>query len=264
MTLFRQQLRAGLLAAAGWSAGLGLLTYWTATFYTTAARSQAALEAYIRNLPAGWRELLSSAGSLSSLGGWLSMEVFSWLPLLTAVYAATAVATLVSRELDAGTMEFLLGLPVGRHRLLAERFAAFALELAIVHLAVGAGAELGAVAIHQPLPLAAVARVLAMAYLATLAVSALMLLVSLFIADYGRAVLTGLGVGVGLFFADMLLRAAGRGQAVLPWLVYGRFDAGRLLGSGAGAPAAAAVLAGYAAVFLAVALGVFGGRDLGT
>jgi len=260
MTLFRQHFRAELGALLGWAAGLGLYAYFIATFYANVAKERTALEEYMKNLPPSLKVIFGNEVSLATLAGWLQVEIYSYLPLLLAIYAAIAVAGIISREIDRGTAEFLFGLPVGRIRLVLARFAAFALNVALLHFTVYAAAWAGAARIGEAFPFDASLRVVAMSYLAVLAVSALLLLTSVFIPDYSRALFTGLGISVGLYVFSMALRAAGK-EALLPWLIFGRYDAAALVRTGANV-VDAAVLAGYTVVLVAAAVWAFSRRDL--
>jgi hypothetical protein len=83
-----------------------------------------------------------------------------------------------------------------------------------------------------------------------------------FVSDYGRAVFIGLGVCVGPYFVSIALRASEKAPGLLPWLVFGRFDAGDVMARGASLAADTTVLLAYAVVGIAVACGIFRTRDL--
>lgn len=262
MIYFRQHLRTGRGALLGWAAGLGLLTYFVVALFPTIKSQSAAMDAYMASMPPAVKAMFGGQVSIGTLVGFLNVELFSWLPLLMTIYAAIAVAGIISREIDSGTAEFLFSLPVGRGRLVLERFAAFAVHLALLHALVVAAAWAGAAGIDETFPLAASLRVSAASFLVALAVAALLLLISVFVPDYSRALFTGLGTGAGLYFASIALRAADAGSAVLPWLIFGRYDSSALLEDGAAMAGDMAVLAANAAVLAAAAALAFSRRDL--
>lgn len=239
---------------------MGLMTYFQTVVYNSIT-NKTAIEEYMRDLPPAFKAMFGDQVSLATLKGWLQLEVFGWLPFLMAIYAGVTVAGIVSRELDRGTAEFLFGLPVGRARLVLTRFAAFGLTLALLHLAILAGTRLGAAVIDEAYPLKGSLNTLGASFIVVLAMGALDLLVSVFIADYSRALFAGLGINAGLYFTTVALQAGGVGKGLPPWLVFGRYDVSQLMGQGVGA-ADVAVLAGYVGVLLALAVGAFSRRDL--
>ena len=63
--------------------------------------------------PESLRELLGAA-DISTIDGWIHIELLSWLPLVLAIYGGIFAATNVSREAEQRTLDFTLGLPVSR------------------------------------------------------------------------------------------------------------------------------------------------------
>jgi ABC-2 type transport system permease protein len=262
MTLIRQHFRSERGGLTGWLIGVGLYSFYLTTLYQTVGKSMSVFEEYMQAMPPYIRAMIGGSFTLSSLGGWLQIELFSYLPFLLLIYASSAVSAIVSRELDRGTAEFLFGLPISRVRLLLARFAVFAVNVALIHGTLYLAAAAGAHYIDQAFPYEVGLKVVALSYLTVLAVSSLLLLLSVFIPDYSRAMFAGLGLATGLYFVTILLRAAGSGAAILPWTIFGRYDPSVIAKAGSHIGRDAVALIANTAVFLSAAVVAFARRDL--
>jgi ABC-type transport system involved in multi-copper enzyme maturation permease subunit len=263
MILFRQYFRAERDSLIGWSLGLFGVTWLTAAIFPGEDNAgMAALQQFIDQLPASAKALLGHILPSNTLAGWLEINVFSFLPLLMAVYAAIAVAGIVSREIDRGTAEFLFSLPVDRPQVVLARFAVFASNVVLLHGAVLAGGWFGAAGLHLAFPLIQTLRVLWLSVLVTLALSGGLLLWSIFVPDYGRALFGGMGAAVALYVVAIALRASGKAAALLPWLIFGRFDAGAAMQGDLPLVEDSAILLGTALLLAVAAATAFAERDL--
>lgn len=86
--------------------------------------------------PDGFEAFFGDTGSFSTPAGWLGLEMFSlMLPMSLAIIGIGAGASAIGREENSGTLELLLSSPISRGRILIEKFAGIAAQLAIVCLA---------------------------------------------------------------------------------------------------------------------------------
>lgn len=261
--LFRQYLRLGRGALLGCAAGMAAYTWFVVSLYPSLGGAKGgSLQQYLQQLPPALKAIVGSRLSLATLDSYLAAEIYSLLPLVLAVYAAVAAAGVLCREVDQGTAEFLFAQPVSRTQVLLGRFAAIAVQLLAVHAAVLLAAWGGAAAAGQSLSLAGSLRALALSSLVALALAALMLLLSLAFSDSSQATFAGLGLALGLYVVTVALRAAGRYHRLLPWLIFGRFDATVAVSTADGFARAAAALLAYALLFVTAAAVLVERRDL--
>ncbi len=76
--------------------------------------------------------------SLSSIGGWLGGQVYTFLWLLgLGIYFAYTSAGMIAGDVETGRMDLLLSFPVSRAQLVAEKFAALLLPLLVLNIVVG-------------------------------------------------------------------------------------------------------------------------------
>lgn len=150
-------------------------------------------------------ELISALGleTLASPSGFLNGNLYAlFLPLLFAVLGIMHMNALTAGDEDAGRLELLLALPVGRVSVYLSRFVAVVLVLAVVALLVGATVGFGASAVGMELDGAGV-----------VAATSSILLLAVFHAALALA-LAGLGLRAGVVLAGSF------GVLVLGYVAY--------------------------------------------
>jgi ABC-2 type transport system permease protein len=119
-------------ALVWWSAGLvGMVALMVAVFPTV--RDNPQLNTLVQDYPEALKAFIAFGGDLdyTSGAGYLGSELFSFMvPLLLLVAAIGAGARATAGEEEAGTLDLLLANPLSRRRLVAEKGAALAGEVA--------------------------------------------------------------------------------------------------------------------------------------
>ncbi len=262
LTVFRNYWRAERGALVGWAVGLAAYAYYISAFYKSTEHDWQPLLEYLNHMPAGLKALVGGELSSRTVAGWLRLELLSYLPMLASIYVSIVVAGIISKEIERGTAEFLFAQPISRARLVLTRFVGLALNLAILHLVVFGGAWVGIASIGEEFPAWVALRTVSVAWLAVMAVAALLLLISVFVPDYTRTLFTGLGVSTALYVLTVALRASGRENALTAWTIFGHYDPAKLVESASGVWEHAAILAATTIVFLTAAVLIFRRRDL--
>ncbi len=128
-TLFDQ--RRALL---GWSIGLAGVALMYAGFYPSV--NDPAFAEAMANFPEGMMEAFGW-NDLTSAAGYLGSTIFGLLiPILTIILAAAAGARAIAGDEEAGTLELLLSMPVGRNRVVWQRALALVIVVALAGLVV--------------------------------------------------------------------------------------------------------------------------------
>ena len=120
-----------------WGIGLGFLGLYIMLMIPNVD----ALEQYARvveSVPPVMLDMfgISDAAALATPAGFISFGFFGYTLLIMAAFAVMAGLHITANEEDDGILDLVLSLPVTRGRVLAERFAAWALMAIII---VGAG-----------------------------------------------------------------------------------------------------------------------------
>ncbi len=116
-----------------WALGLAGISLMYASLYPSIRKTGNAM---LANYPQALREALNLQ-DIASPAGYLSTTVFGVLvPLLTILFSVAAGTRVIAGEEEAGTLDLLLAHPVGRTRVVVQRFAAIAVFLAVLASAV--------------------------------------------------------------------------------------------------------------------------------
>ena len=126
--LFKRGMRDYRSQLLSWGLGMGVLLCLTATLYPSIGPLY---EDMIDSLPQGWAGFIG-AGDASTLEGYLSMEFFSYVHVVLAVFAILAGGAAIIGEESAGTMDLLLAQPVSRLRVAVAKLAALAVSIVLI------------------------------------------------------------------------------------------------------------------------------------
>ncbi|GAA3750193.1 ABC-2 type transport system permease protein [Spinactinospora alkalitolerans] len=120
----------------GWTVGLAAVTLLYTSFYPSMRDSGEAMQEYMRSLPSGLMEAMGWT-DFSSAEGYLGATVFSLLgPVLTLVAAVMVGARAIAGDEEDGGLDLVLAHPVGRVRVLLERFAGLAVFIGVLGITV--------------------------------------------------------------------------------------------------------------------------------
>ena len=264
MNVARRFLQDRRRSSAWWGLAMAGLVLFTVAFYPS-IKGQASIDQVVQDLPPAVRALLGGEqASLTTAPGYLYARLVSTLlPLVLLVFAIAAGSYAIGGSEEDGTLELVLAQPVGRRRVLLERF--FALAVLVAGLTAVAG---GAILALSPLFGALEGVSIAGLGAAVLAAGGLALMhgalafaVGAAVGRRGPATAAAAAVAIGGYLAYGVLAATaapGWLRAVTPWEWYLRNN---MLVKGPSLVPLAASLAVTAALALAAVV-AFERRDL--
>lgn len=235
--LMKQHAKSEWVSLLVWSLILGAFVFFTVLLWNFALTQgmMADLESIMRNIPAALRGALGFE-SFATLNNWLqfySVNFAGFMALPILAYVALFAASMVTREMDRRTMEFLLSLPVSRWQVIVSRWGNLAIALAVLHVAHFVALVLGVLSVGEEPAIGRYLLVELNAALLYLAIGSVMLVVSLLTDDYGRGLVFTFLIGYGLYFlhagTDGAQGLLGKLHAALP---FGLFNAQAILGQG--------------------------------
>ncbi|MGE5485861.1 MAG: ABC transporter permease subunit [Ignavibacteriales bacterium] len=216
-----------MLIRQHWRREAPSLISWSIILFTTMLPMTLSVELVLRGtgmeqisrlleqLPPALRSFMGPTAGQVTLNMWAISLVFRTMaPLLLTIYTAMATLTILTREADAGVMDFLMALPIRRSRLMLSRFLVLVCNLAILHAVLLSAASLGAVLLGYELALRQYALIAANGYLVQLALASLLLVVSIFVDDYTQGLFVTIGLGLGLYFLSVTVEP----RSSLAWL----------------------------------------------
>jgi len=148
LRLLYQELNSRRGSVLGWGIGLGLFAFMIVTMFPSFAPEMAQFESLLEN---DIYKLMGEFTAIATLEGFVSTEVFSFAPLIFAIYGAFAGATALAGEEEAGTLELTMSLPVRRWQLVLTKAVGLGITIFFALVLVGVGLVLGLLAIEGKL-----------------------------------------------------------------------------------------------------------------
>ena len=128
-TIFRAALARFRGQILGWGLALFLLSVMTTARYEIVRENQAQMQELLKGSAGKFAAMFGDTSKLTSPEGFLSLALFSYLPLILGVFAVLAGSGLLAADEEAGTLDLVLAHPVSRTSLFVGRLLAFAAAL---------------------------------------------------------------------------------------------------------------------------------------
>lgn len=163
-------------------------------------------EAYIQSLPPAVRRAFGgNVASFTEIEGFLAIELYQWLWLLVlGAYFAYVAATLVSDEVEDGTIDVLLVHPVSRTRVVVGKYLSLVPAVLVMNAATMLGTYAMTVLIGEEMALRPLLLMHGLSSVYLLACAAVGLLASVVFVTGRRAQTVGAGVIFAMFLIDSL------------------------------------------------------------
>lgn len=213
MTVLALDLAARTRAALGWwmLGILGMAAYAVSAYETLSGLEE--LSRLYEQYPPAVRKLFGDV-DLGTLNGWLQVEIVSYLPLLLAIYAGIFAAGSISREVEQGTVDFILGLPVSRTRFILSRLVVGLWNILLICLALFAVLVVGVAIIGHTPSAGNYALALANAFLLSAALLAAYVAVAAAVDEQARVTGITLGLTLVLYILTGALKATDAPQEI--------------------------------------------------
>jgi ABC-2 type transport system permease protein len=222
-----------------------------------------------RLLEAYPEELLAVVGgsvegvSFFTVEGFLSVEYLSlWWIVILSGFAIGSATGMVAKEVEEGTIDFLLVQPISRTTVILSRFTALTSYLVVlVAISIGTLGLAGA-AYDVEISTAGLVAVGVMGLVVSLVVSAYTLLLSLIIKGRGRAVALSVAILIGAHIVNALAPISETLDAIRFLSFFYYYRPAEALVAGEAPWSDLAVLLAMTAVALAASLAVFRKKDI--
>jgi ABC-2 type transport system permease protein len=135
LNLLRYELRGRRWGILGWGLALALFGYYIIILFPEFAPELAEFD--MGNIE--FYQMLGDFSDMGSFAGFLSAEMFTWVPIMLGVYAIVSGTGTLAGEEDSGTLELLMALPLPRWKLVLIKVLALAVALLLILLLLGLG-----------------------------------------------------------------------------------------------------------------------------
>ncbi|MDA1330040.1 MAG: hypothetical protein DWG76_04810 [Chloroflexi bacterium] len=133
LTVFKHTLSRSRGAIFGWGLTLALLGMMFVPFYDTIVENAAAFEELMAIYPPEIMAFFGGAADFTSPEGFLSLEYFSFMPLVIGVYAVLAGSGMLADDEEKGVLDLIAAQPISRSALFWGRlFSLWAIQLVIL------------------------------------------------------------------------------------------------------------------------------------
>jgi ABC-2 type transport system permease protein len=124
-TIFRYRLARLRGQILGWGIALALLAVILVQFYGTIVEQQEQFDQLLEHYP---KELIAFFGNMDSFAtpsGYLTIEFFSYMPLILGIFAVLIGSGLLASDEESGRLDLIMAHPVSRTALFVGRLLAF-------------------------------------------------------------------------------------------------------------------------------------------
>lgn len=200
-----RNLRDKKRALLAWSIGLALLTFFTMAFWPS-IRGNAQYDKLLKQMPDTLKAFVGDQ-PFSTPEGYLQAQLFLYVvPVLFMIYAIGRGADAIAGEEERRTMDLLLSVPVGRGRVVLEKFAAMVVGVGLLGLILLILLELCAKLFDMNIGFENLAAATLGSALLGLVFGAVALAVSASVGKKGLAVATAAALATAAFFINSIAR----------------------------------------------------------
>jgi ABC-2 type transport system permease protein len=145
ITVFKHSLKKYRGAILGWGITLALLAMMFGLFFDSISANGAQFQALLETYPKELIAFFSASGAfdMTTAEGFLSIEYFSFMPLVIGVFAVLAGSGILAADEESGILDLIASQPVSRSSLFWGRFFALIVTLILILTLGYAGVMLG-------------------------------------------------------------------------------------------------------------------------
>ena len=125
MTIFRYTLRRFRGQILGWGIALALLGMLLVSMYDMIAAEQEQFQDLLEIYPPELTAFMGDISTMATPEGWVSLEFFSFMPLILGIFAVLTGSGLLVSDEENGRLDLIMAHPVSRAALFLGRLLAF-------------------------------------------------------------------------------------------------------------------------------------------
>lgn len=132
LAIFKNSLNKTRGSILGWGISLALLGAMFIPIYPTIRDAGDLMDQYLELFPPEMLAFFGDISSMSTPAGYLSLEYFSFIPLVLAIFAIGAGSGMIAGDEENGTLDLIAAHPVSRSSLFLGRLFAFLASLLLI------------------------------------------------------------------------------------------------------------------------------------
>ena len=143
LAIFWRKLKKNGLMILGWGIGLAALGYLLFNIYDRIFLQNVDLQQIMGAFPEEVFAFFGDADNIFDLEGYLTLEFFSYVPIILGIMAVSSAGSLIAKGEDEGTLEVILAQPVSRTAVFWSKLAAVLVSLGLILAITWGGFALG-------------------------------------------------------------------------------------------------------------------------
>ncbi|MTI96157.1 MAG: multidrug ABC transporter permease [Firmicutes bacterium] len=213
MFILLRELRSNRRSLLIWMLALAALNLFVISLYPTFAGDAEQMEEFMTMFPEEFMRIFGMDRlSMADAIGFYAVEAYFMVILFGSVFAAMLAATMLAKEEDEKTIEFLLAKPVTRSRVVGEKLLAIGAILLLFNLGIGLVSYISFEIWVDDFSRLELFRLLIAPLFAQLAFAGIAFLLSLFFVRKKSAYSAGIGLVIGLYFLHVVSLLAERAE----------------------------------------------------
>ncbi len=201
MNLLFRELKANGRSLLIWTLALALLNFMMMALFPSFADGAEYMDDFISMLPDEFARMFGlDRLNLTEPVGFYSIEAYFMIILFGGMFAAILGTTMLGKEEDEKTAEFLLAKPVSRSYVVSGKVLAILFQLLLFNLGIGVVTVIAFEIFADGYSRVELARLLVAPFISQLAFAAIGLFLSVFITRRKAAISASIGFVLGLYF----------------------------------------------------------------
>lgn len=205
MNILLRELKSNRRSLIVWGSALALLSFLMMAIYPSFAADAAQMEELLAAYPEGFMKAFGMDKlSLSNAMGWFALEAYLMIILFGSMFAVILSSSMLAKEEDEKTIEFLLAKPVTRNHVVTSKLLAFVGYLLAFNAGVGVVTFIGFEIFAEEYSRMELLRLIIAPFLAHLSFASVGFLLSLFFTRKKSAYSVGIGLVLLVYFLNIM------------------------------------------------------------
>ena len=204
-TFYKYEMKSGLKSFLIWVLAVGGMGLACILLFKSMEESMAGMAQSFSSMGGFAQAFGMDILSVATITGFFATEVGTVHALGSSMYAASAAATILSKEEDGHTAEFTYTLPLVRNKITVSKYLALVSQLVLFAIVCGALYEIGFLIIGDSIDFSKMVEYLASQLFMNIEIATICFAVSAFCKKNKIGV--GIGIAMMLYFYDLIIRA---------------------------------------------------------
>lgn len=263
MNIFLRELKSNRRALIIWGSALAVLSFLMMAIYPSFAADAAKMEELLSAYPEGFMKAFGMDKlSLGDAMGWYALEAYLMIILFGSMYAVILSSSILAKEENEKTIEFLLAKPVTRNHVVTSKLLVIVGYLLIFNAGVGVVTFIGFEVFTEEYSRIELLRLIVAPFLAHLSFASVGFLLSLIFTRRKSTYSVGIGLVLLVYFLNMMASLTEKVQFLRYLSPFYYMDAADIIADGRINPVSILILLATSFIAIGVTYLLYNRRDI--